>query len=247
MKPRLGITARFRSGLESHSIHRGYVEHVARSGGIPLVVPCVDEALCEPYLAGLDGLLLTGGEDIDPDHCTGTTRQPGYAYQPARDVFEFRLAHAALAAGLPVLGICRGCQVLYAATGNPLISHIPDVNGGRVAHRTSLTETSLHDVTLAEGSTVARAYGRPAVTVTSYHHQGLGPAAAHSPWRVTARSDDDLPEAIEHVGAGWAVGVLWHPELPTGPDAPDPLISLFVAVAAEHAAAGEPSYALARR
>ncbi|MFH8655672.1 gamma-glutamyl-gamma-aminobutyrate hydrolase family protein [Streptomyces afghaniensis] len=234
MKPRIGVTARFRSAIESHCLHAGYVHHVIRAGGIPLVIPCVDDKLADAYLPHLDGLLLTGGEDIDPAHCSGTERQPDYQYQPGRDVFEIRLAEAALEAGLPVLGICRGCQVLYTATGHPLISHIPDVNGGSVAHRTSLTETSRHRVTLTGGSAVAAAYGRPAVTVTSYHHQGLGPLAPDGrPWRVTARSDDRLAEAIEYAGEAWAVGVMWHPELPvedTG-DLADPLISAFVAAA----------------
>jgi putative glutamine amidotransferase len=233
MKPYIGITARFRPAIQSHAIHRGYVDQIVRAGGIPVVIPCVDDSLCESLLSRLDGLLLTGGEDLDPDHCTGTTRQDGYAYQPLRDAYELRLAKAALAAGLPILGICRGCQVLYSATGNPLISHIPDVNGGLVDHRKSLTETSQHPVTLAADGKVGLAYGEPSIEVTSYHHQGLGDQSpgGHQ-WRVTARSDDSLPEAIEPVSGAWVVGVLWHPELPVaGDDFPDPLISAFVAAA----------------
>ncbi|MFP1624882.1 gamma-glutamyl-gamma-aminobutyrate hydrolase family protein [Streptomyces sp. 5K101] len=235
MKPRIGITARFRTAIQSHSLHRGYVDHVIRAGGIPVVIPCVDESLCAPLLSSLEGLLLTGGEDIDPAHCTGTTRQSGYQYHPTRDAFELALAEAALAAGLPTLGICRGCQILYTATGNPLIPHIPDVNAGLVAHRTSISETSRHRVTLTEGSKVARAYGERSVEVTSYHHQGLGDQGSGAyRWQVTARSDDTLAEAIEHVGDAWAVGVLWHPELPVDPaeGLADPLISAFVSAAA---------------
>jgi putative glutamine amidotransferase len=233
MKPHIGITTRFRSAIQSHAIHQGYVDQVVRAGGIPVLIPCVDDSLCDPFLSLLDGLLLTGGEDLDPDFCTGTTRQSGYTYHPSRDAFELRLTKAALAAGMPVLGICRGCQVLYTATGNPLISHIPDVNGGLVAHRKSLTETARHPVTLAGNGEVARAYGETSIDVTSYHHQGLGEQqGAEHRWRVTARSEDTLPEAIELVGDAWTVGVLWHPELPVqGAEFTDPLVGAFVSAA----------------
>lgn len=87
---------------------------------------------------------------------------------------------------------------------------------GSVAHRLSLLEPSRHRVTLAADGKVARAYRERSRQVTSYHHQGLAmPDSPDSPWRATAHSDDALVEAIEHVGDGWAVGVLWHPELPT--------------------------------
>ncbi|MGW2598204.1 gamma-glutamyl-gamma-aminobutyrate hydrolase family protein [Streptomyces klenkii] len=256
-RPRIGVTSRFRQNIRSHSIHEGYVEQVTRAGGLPFVIPCADADgdLCTSYLSLLDGLLLTGGEDMDPAYCSGTVRQPGYTYHPRRDAFEKRLAGSALDAGIPTLGICRGAQVLHTVTGNPLIGHVPDVNGGRVAHRTSLTETSRHSVTLAEGSKVARAYGERTLKVTSYHHQGLGEQTPGGiRWRVTARADDSLAEAIEreieceadadgdaegNAGqAPWAVGVLWHPELPAddGPadgtgERTDPLIAAFVAAA----------------
>ncbi|PSJ30096.1 peptidase C26 [Streptosporangium nondiastaticum] len=241
VRPRIGVTSRFRQAIRSHSIHEGYTEQVLRAGGLPLVIPCTgaDEDVCASYLSVLDGLLLTGGEDMDPAHCRGTVRQPGYTYHPRRDAFETRLAGAALEAGMPTLGICRGAQVLHTVTGNPLIGHIPDVNGGRVAHRTSLTETSRHSVTLAEGSKAARAYGERTLKVVSYHHQGLDEQTPGGiRWRVTARADDSLAEAIEREGDAWAVGVLWHPELPAddGPadgtgERTDPLIAAFVAAA----------------
>lgn len=205
-----------------------------RAGALPLVIPTAEAALCEDYIDVLDGLLLTGGEDIDPAYCTGTTRQSGYAYHPDRDAFELRLARLALDRGLPVLGICRGSQILWTATGNPLIPHIPDVNGGRILHRHSLTEPSRHGVTLAPGSKVADAYGTTAVKVMSYHHQGLGEQTPGDlRWRVTARADDAVVEAFERddPAAPWTVAVLWHPELPADDDRTDPLIAAFVSAA----------------
>ncbi|MFE6906732.1 gamma-glutamyl-gamma-aminobutyrate hydrolase family protein [Streptomyces erythrochromogenes] len=230
-RPRIGVTSRFRHAIDSHGIHRGYIDQVVRAGALPVVFPTLGPEYCGELLEAVDGLLLTGGEDIDPDHCTGSARQPDYTYHPRRDVFELRLARTALDRGLPVLGICRGSQILWSATGNRIIPHIPDVNDGQVLHRTSLTETSRHLVSLTHGSKVAEAYGEAKVEVTSYHHQGLGAQAPGDlRWRVTARADDGLTEAFERedAGAPWAVGVLWHPELPADDDQTDPLVSAFV-------------------
>ncbi|MEU5092477.1 gamma-glutamyl-gamma-aminobutyrate hydrolase family protein [Streptomyces sp. NPDC021356] len=241
MIPRIGITSRFRRKIMSHSLHQGYADHVACAGGLPLMIPCIDPELSDAYLSTCDGLLLTGGEDIDPLYCTGTARQPDYTYHPRRDAFEMRLTRRALDRGIPVLGICRGTQVLYAATGNSLIPHIPDVNGGLVAHRASVTEPVPHSVTLAGESRVLAAYGQSTVKVTSYHHQGLGEQTPGDVrWRVTATADDLLPEAVEAEGDRWTVGVLWHPELPAEESRPgtDPLIASFVAASAAAAAAG---------
>ncbi|MER5968973.1 gamma-glutamyl-gamma-aminobutyrate hydrolase family protein [Streptomyces sp. NPDC002055] len=232
--PRIGITARYRPGIRSHCIQEGYVDHVARAGGLPLVIPYGDVSRCSEVLGALDGLMLTGGEDIDPSRCTGTIRQDDYTYYPERDDFELRLTRAALDAGLPTLGICRGCQILHVATGGSLISHVPDVLGDSVAHRSSLTEPSQHFVSLTEGSRVERAYAQRSLLVTSYHHQGLRfDARADSAWQVTACADDSLVEAIEYPGDHWTVGVLWHPELPVkeSSDTCDPLIAAFVAAA----------------
>jgi putative glutamine amidotransferase len=223
--------SRFRDGIDSHSIHRGYIDQAVGAGALPIVVPTVGTELCESFVEAVDGLLLTGGEDIDPAYCRGTERQPDYRYHPRRDAFELRLTRLALDRGLPVLGICRGAQILWSATGNPLIPHIPDVNDGQVLHRTSLTEPSRHHVLLEPGSNVADAYGESKVEVTSYHHQGLGEQTPGDlQWRVTARAEDALAEAFERdtPGAPWAVGVLWHPELPCVEDRIDPLIAAFV-------------------
>ena len=247
MRPKIGITARFRGAIQSHSVHRGYVDHVVRAGGLPLIIPHDDEALCEQMLASIDGLLLSGGEDIDPavrpvapvapvaPGAPGVPRQEEYVYQPERDAFEIRLARLALEQEVPTLGICRGCQVLYVATGNSLIPNISDVTGNRVPHRLSLSEPSRHLVHLAEGSKVAAAYWRRSLLVISYHHQGLDyhdrPDAR---WRATASADDALVEAIERVDHPWMVGVLWHPELSVHGAAghrADQIIAAFVAAA----------------
>ncbi|MEU3073495.1 gamma-glutamyl-gamma-aminobutyrate hydrolase family protein [Streptomyces laurentii] len=233
VRPRIGVTSRFRQAIDSHALHHGYVDQVVRAGGLPTVLPTLDPEFCDELLENLDGLLLTGGEDIDPAHCTGSVRRPDYTYHPRRDAFELCLARRALDRGLPLLGVCRGSQILWSATGNPLIAHIPDVNHGQVLHRASLTKTSRHLVLLTSGSVVAEAYDEAKIEVTSYHHQGLGEQTSGDlRWRVTARAEDGLAEAFEQedAEAPWAVGVLWHPELPAD-DWTDPLVSAFVSAA----------------
>lgn len=233
VRPRIGITARFLESTQSHSVHRGYVEHVLRADGVPIVLPFGASIPDDAVLPVLDGLMLTGGQDIDPDYLSGVPRQDGYNYQPERDEFELRLARAALGSGLPVLGVCRGCQVLHVAVGNQLIPHIPDVNADLVEHRKSISEPTQHLVTTVAGSKVGRAYPDRTFPVTSYHHQGLAVDGQMDGWRVTARSEDQLAEAIEYPAVPWAVGVLWHPELPVADDGrADPLISAFVTAAA---------------
>jgi len=230
----IGITVRYRKVTRNFCVQEEYVKKVARGGGLPILIPFGDVSNCNQILRSIDGLLLTGGEDIDPLRCGGDARQSGYDYDPDRDDFEIRLAQMAIEARLPTLGICRGCQVLYVATGNALIPHIPDILGDIVSHRKSVTEPSQHFVTLTEGSRVSNAYAQRSLFVTSYHHQGLQfNERTDSPWRATAYADDSLVEAIEYADKPWIVGVLWHPEVPANGNSgiSDPLITAFVAAA----------------
>lgn len=231
MTPRIGITARYRKATRNFCVQEEYVKAVARAGGVRILIPFGDVSNCGQILCSIDGLLLTGGEDIDPLRCGGAARQSGYDYYPDRDDFEFRLTQIAIEARLPTLGICRGCQVLYVATGHALIPHIPDILGNLVSHRRSITEPSQHFVALTGGSRVLNAYAQRSLLVTSYHHQGLQfKERTGSPWRATAYSDDSLVEAIEYAGEPWIVGVLWQPGEGNS-ETSDPLISAFVATA----------------
>ena len=233
MAPFIGITARFRPDILSHSVTRGYVDHVVHAGGVPVIVPYLHENLAGAMLERLDGIVFTGGEDIDPRY-SGTERRAGYGYQPERDAFEIGLARTAMRRGMPTLGICRGSQILYVATGHPLVSDVPVLVGNDVPHRHSPRESSRHDVHLAPSGRVAEAYRSDSLAVTSYHHQGIAVGELSGmPWRATAHAPDRVIEAIEHVGGPWGVGVLWHPELPVDGDIPpDPIIRALVEAAA---------------
>ena len=167
-------------------------------------------------LAELDGLLLTGGGDVDPV-LYGEDRHPLVDdAEPGRDEFELDLARRAIAADLPLLAICRGAQVLNVAAGGTLIQDIPSSVETTLAHSVKEPKTALaHTVTIAPGSQLARALGPVADSpdgcpVNSRHHQSVGRLG--SGFSPSATAADGIIEGIERHGAAFCVGVQWHPE-----------------------------------
>jgi putative glutamine amidotransferase len=205
-------------------LSRSYADGVQASGAVAMLLPPGPVPVDAPddVLAPLDALILTGGADIDPG-AYGAARHPETRWvRPERDRAELSLARRALTLGLPVLGICRGMQLLNVATGGTLVQHLPD-ELGHTRHQPTPGSFSEHDVRLEPGSLAACAVGADRVTVNSHHHQGvaeLGEGLVASGW-----SDrDDLVEAIELPGRDFALGVLWHPEQ----DPADRVIPSFV-------------------
>ncbi len=191
-----------------------YSRAVRRAGGLPIgllpeeLAPADVEALVDR----VDGLLLIGGADLDPATYGAVPSPRTEATVPLRDRFELALVRAALARDLPVLGICRGLQILNVAAGGTLHQHLLDE--GFAEHRRApgrLDEPTRHEVELAPDSHVAAAARRLRETVNSHHHQGV--ARVGDGGRVTARSvPDGVIEAIEWPSQRYAVGVQWHPE-----------------------------------
>src|SRR5882672_3324222 len=131
MRPRIAVT--MTPATVDHYpvdlVNRGFVDAVVRAGGIPLALPVLDRGDAEAALSGANGLLLTGGGDVEPARY-GATRAPEvFGVNPSRDAFEVALVLAALRAGLPILGVCRGCQIVNVALGGSLVQHIPAVTG----------------------------------------------------------------------------------------------------------------------
>jgi putative glutamine amidotransferase len=179
----------------------------------------------------LDGLLLAGGADVDPSMYRAERHPKTVNTRPDRDRAEIALARRALERDLPVLGICRGMQVLNVALGGTLIQHLPD-DVGHTDHRRSLGsfDNADHDVRLTPGSLAAKAAGETVHATKSHHHQGvadLGEGLEATGWSVL----DELVEAVELPDRRWALGVQWHPEA-------DPASRVVAAFAAE--AASEP-------
>jgi putative glutamine amidotransferase len=184
-----------------------YVAHVSAAGGIPVLLPPLP---APDVVARLDALVLAGGADIDPQRY-GEEPEPGLeALRPNRDDAEFAVLDAAVERDLPILGICRGMQLLCVGHGGSLFQHLPDVVG-HDKHRAVAGEYSTHDVAMDPGSRLAGILGREA-SVLSYHHQGV-----RSPGRLTpsAWAFDGTIEAVEDPHRRFLLGVLWHPEAGT--------------------------------
>jgi putative glutamine amidotransferase len=220
-RPRIGVCAAVERARwtvwdrEALLLSRAYVDALQRAGAIALMVP--PDAWVEEHpaavLDGVDALMLAGGADIDPAVYGERRHRKTTNTRPERDRAEIALALNALERGMPVLGICRGMQLLNVALGGTLVQHLPD-DVGHTDHRRSLGsfDNADHDVRLAPGSLAARACGELRHATKSHHHQAvdtLGGGVEASGWSVL----DDLVEAIEVPDSRWALGVQWHPEV----------------------------------
>jgi gamma-glutamyl-gamma-aminobutyrate hydrolase PuuD len=166
------------------------------------------DAAVEETLDALDGLLLSGGADIDPALYGAGEHPDPNGLRPDRDSAEMLLLRAALDRDLPVLAVCRGMQLLNVARGGDLIPHLPDITGSDI-HRQRAGTFAQHDVTVSADSRVGRLLGDRG-SVRSHHHQGI--RAVGGGLREVAWAEDDTVEGIEDPSRSFAVGVLWHPE-----------------------------------
>ncbi len=212
-KPILGITtyltsARFGTWEEDAAlIPASYVRAVEAAGGRALLVPPSMDGI-EETLDALDGLLFSGGSDLDPELYGQETHAETANVVPERDRAEIALLQAALERDMPVLAVCRGSQVLNVARGGDLVQHLPDVVGDE-KHKHTPGVFADHDVALVSGTRVQQILGDHA-PVKSHHHQGYGQLGEGL--REAARADDGTIEALEDPSRRFALGVLWHPE-----------------------------------
>jgi putative glutamine amidotransferase len=191
-----------------------YVDAVQRAGGLVVMLP-PDPLLAEDPLQALellDGLILAGGADIDPAAYDQDAHPETVGTVPERDAFEVALTRAAIEREVPVLGICRGMQLINVARGGTLVQHLPE-RFGHHEHRRVVGsfDGAEHDVILSEGSLAARAAGETVHATKSHHHQGvdrLGEGLVVSGVSML----DELPEAIELADGRFVLGVQWHPE-----------------------------------
>jgi putative glutamine amidotransferase len=227
VRPVIGITAyaeQARWGVwdaPAALIPLAYVRAIERAGGRPLLVPPSEDGV-EETLAVLDGLLFSGGADIDPDTYGAEAHPETNGFRPERDRAELALLEAALARDMPVLAVCRGSQVLNVALGGDLVQHLPEVVGDE-RHKHTPGVFADHDVDVLPGTKLQALVGDHA-PVKSHHHQGYGRIGEGL--REAARAEDGTVEAIEDPARSFALGVLWHPE--EGEDA-----ALFEALVAE--------------
>jgi putative glutamine amidotransferase len=225
-KPVVGITTYLTRAawgawdLDAALVPAAYVRAVVRAGGVPLLVP--PGASAEETLDAVDGLVFSGGSDLDPELYGEEAHPQTDGVVRERDDFELELMRAALARDLPLLAICRGSQVLNVALGGDLEQHVPD----RVAadtHKQTPGVFADHDVEVVGGTKLAAIVG-DRTDVKSHHHQGYG--ALGEGLRESARAPDGTVEALEDPARRFTLGVLWHPE--EGED-----LALFEALVAE--------------
>jgi gamma-glutamyl-gamma-aminobutyrate hydrolase PuuD len=184
-----------------------YVEAVERAGGRAVVIPPSDDGL-EETLELLDGIVFSGGADVDPTAYGADAHPLTDPPQERRDRAELALLEAALGRDLPTLAICRGGQLLNVLRGGDLVQHLPDALG-HTNHRETPGTFSDHHVDLEPGSRLAGLLGDRG-TVKSSHHQGLG--SVGEGLVVSARAEDGTAEGLEDPSKRYALGVLWHPE-----------------------------------
>jgi putative glutamine amidotransferase len=217
---------------QAYLLPRSYVDAVQRAGGLVLLLPPDEAAQEEPdaVLDLLDGLILAGGADVDPASYGAQAHSETRGTVPERDDFEIALARRALERDLPLLGICRGMQLMNVATGGTLLQHLPESHGHHEHRRNPGSfDGADHDVRLSDGSLAARAAGEVTHATKSHHHQAvdrIGEGLQVTGWS----SIDELPEAFEAPDRRFALG------RPVAPEA-DERSRLIGALVAEAAAA----------
>src|SRR5262245_8999152 len=200
------------------------MEAVQRAGGVAIMLPPDPDADPDQLLDVVDGLILAGGRDIDPATYGAEPDPASDEPHGTRDAFEIALAKRAMERDIPLLGVCRGMQVMNVARGGTLVQDLP----AHLGHRRSVGtfDGNDHPVRLADGSLAARVAGETQHDTLSHHHQGIeqvGDRLTVSGWS----QDDDLPEALEDPQLKFALGVQWHPEA----DPESPVIAALVEAA----------------
>lgn len=245
--PIIGITAGLMTDEQDygtvtrHRVSADYSEAVLAAGGVPIILPPQDGTV-DSILDVVDGLIFSGGADIDPALYGDTDVHPAtYDISAERDRFELDLMRAAVERDLPVLCICRGIQVLNVALGGSLVQHIDDQIAQPLTHRQHeagiMGNKASHDVTFIEGSLAAQVFESNGVAANSLHHQSLATPAESV--RVEGVTSDGVIEAVSVPSCSYVLGLQWHPELlfKTMPDQLKPFEAL---VAAARAGVGEP-------
>ena len=239
--PFIGVSGSINAEETQHFLVRKYMRAIVASGGVPLMMsPDMDGRQLSACLDRMDGLLLAGGNDVAPE-LFGQEPIDGLSeVNPLRDQFELRLIREAVARGTPVLGICRGIQVMNAALGGTLYQDLPGQYGAQAGHppikhtQTCPGRYASHGVRVMEGTLLSRVEGAESFRVNSFHHQAVWEAAPEL--RVCALASDGVIEGVEHVALPFFLAVQWHPERMYDTDAQaGALFAALIAAACEYA------------
>jgi putative glutamine amidotransferase len=212
-RPIIGVTSDVRIEKRTLSfVFSSYYECVERAGGLPLQIPPLEELdLVSQILATVDGFVIVGGEDLDPD-LYGEKPLPTHQGLPRfRERFDLELARRLLRSDHPALGICLGCQLLTVASGGALYQHIPDQIPGALCHSGRYPDLPTHPIEVVAGSRLRGILGADRLTVNSAHHQAVRRLGRG--FVVSATAPDGVIEAFEAPGDRFLLGVEWHPDL----------------------------------
>ncbi|MDX2271637.1 MAG: gamma-glutamyl-gamma-aminobutyrate hydrolase family protein [Cyanobacteriota bacterium] len=224
-RPLIGITTRHRNETDDYALAGKYVDALLGAGGLPILLTPGEDQL-HPLLELVDGLVLSGGGDLDPMTYGGDDHPMVRYVCSERDQFELDLAQIAMQQSKPILGICRGMQVLSVVSGGKLFPHVPE-QFGEVHHFCPVDLVPIrHDVQVSKGSRLAKMIQGETLSVVSWHHQGI--QFAPPGWQAVAYAPDGLIEAIEHQQHPWAMAIQWHPEFSMDEPGHQALFAAFI-------------------
>jgi putative glutamine amidotransferase len=220
-KPIIGITPSPMEDTQAHGTFNryatatGYTEAIEAAGGVPLIIP-PQQGNIDEIIGVVDGLLISGGGDIDPARYGDDEVHPTtYGIHYGRDELEINLARQAVERDIPMLCICRGIQVLNVALGGTLIQDIADQYSSNLQHRQQESgipkEEPGHIVAVTPGSLLEKTYEASTIEVNSFHHQAIKELAPDL--EINGVAPDETVEAVNHIGSTWILGVQWHPEM----------------------------------
>lgn len=207
MNPRIGVTCSTTASTDRYYVPRHYVEGIDATGGIPLLLsPLKSEDKLDTYLSLVDGLLLSGGADLDPVFYNQEPKSGMRRIDPEKDRLELKLGKSALERGIPILGICRGCQMLNVIGGGTLNQHIDGLKHWQNAPEAYPT----HEIEIRRGTKLFQILQTERIRVNTFHHQSVKDVA--SGFVVSATSKDGVIEGLESTTHPFAVGVQFHLE-----------------------------------
>ncbi len=231
-KPLIGIACSFNSKENQYNMGITYVESVKKAGGIPVLLTFVKGDAVAELVEHLDGLLLSGGPDMDPSFFGEEPHPRLGGISPERDVFESEICREAMNRGIPILGICRGCQLINIVAGGNIFQDIPSQVSGAIKHGQDAPRWhASHSARLRPGTKLAAIMGEDTIRVNSYHHQSVKDVAPN--WLVSAVATDGVIEAIEDTTHPFRLGIQWHPECFYEYTAFDALFQAFIGACRE--------------
>jgi putative glutamine amidotransferase len=234
-QPLIGITSNLMTisegpfeGQGRFFLNQGYVDSVVKAGGIPLILPIVsDPEAIRQQLFRIEGLIFSGGQDVHPSHYDEVPHLLLGEIAPERDSYEYLVLKIAEEMQIPILGICRGLQLMNVYHGGTLHQDLRLAEKDLHPAHTLQFNLDLHDVELAPQASLSQLFNASSLKVNSYHHQTIKEVA--SGWAVTATSADGLIEGIAKESSCWQHGVQWHPEVQYAEM--EPLFAAFIEAA----------------